>query len=440
MYIQTVSGLEQDVSNLVPNQLEQEKVQYGLGQMGSAGDEERYQAIVTQVQAQLERKFRDPNDPGLYERRKELRRLFGLVPTPYSKTLYDRLHSKADSLGQLFRYKLATATRNEMLVILRNKFDGIQPSPTIPGSKVTPITKISTQVQKLARKLALAKQLLGKASKFLKTKAQRDLFHDMLYVLSTFVPSGYGVMDKQGKVIQSSKRNRLEVLDKTLSARQPTYFYDTWLHLSLQESTAAGLHRPFAPNNRNWIRLYITHLENEPVSSVAEAVIHELMHMALHRFRSIQSVYGKDPAKNLPTREAGALLDISSFATHRQAMEKHFLILVEHLNRQPHRASSLPLESGIASQWADHLVDEVMSFVFQDRVKIAIARVEAKGKGIAVIVFEPTQFLRNYFQKYWLKNPDDRAFINSEEARKILDKLTPELRKLVGAVESQMDL
>jgi hypothetical protein len=210
------------------------------------------------------------------------------------------------------------------------------------------------------------------------------------------------------------------------------------LYLSLQNSTAAGLHRPFAPNNRNWIQLYITHLENETVNFVAEAVVHELMHMALHRFRSIQSIYGKDPAANFPSGEAGALLDISSFASHHQSMEKHFLTLVEHLNRQPHRASSLPLESGIASQWADHLVDEVMAFVFQDRVKIAIARVEARGKGIAVIVFEPTQFLRNYFQKYWLKNPDDRAFISSDGAKKIFGKMSTDLEKLVSAVEAQI--
>jgi hypothetical protein len=246
-------------------------------------------------------------------------------------------------------------------------------------------------------------------------------------------------MDKQGTVIQSSKRNRLEVLDKTLSARQPTYFYDTWLHLSLQESTAAGLHRPFASNNRNWIRLYITHLENEPVGSVADALVHELMHMALHRFRSIQSIYGKDPAINFPSREAGALLDTSSLASHRQAMEKHFLILVEELNRQPHRGG-LPLEPGIASQWADHLVDEVMAFVFQDRVKIAIARVEARGKGLVVPVFSSIQFLRDYFQKYWLRKPDDRAFILSEEGRKMLSKMTPELEKLVSVAKAQIGL
>lgn len=423
----------------VPNQLEQELKRHSLTQLGLAGDETQYQDIVAKIQVQLERKFRDPNDPALYERRKELRRLFGLVPTSYSRTLYDRLQGKADSLGQLFRYKLATATRNEMLSILRIKLNGSGPSPTIPGTKVSAVKNVSAQARKLARKLTLAKQLLGKSSKFLKTKAQRDLFKDMLDVLSTFFPSGHGVVDKQGKRIQPSKRNRLEVINKDLSTGKPPFFhYDTWLHLSQQESTAAGIHRPFAPNYRNWIRLYMQHLENESISFIAEVVIHELMHMALHRFRSIEWKFGKDPARNYPSPEAGALLDVNSFVSHRQTMEKHFLILLEHLNRQPHRASSLPLEPGIASQWADHLIDEVMAFVFQDRVKIAIARAEARGKGIAVIVFEPIQFLRDYFQKYWLRNADDRTFIRSEEGRKILSKMTPELKKLVGAAEAQI--
>ncbi len=98
----------------------------------------QYESIVAKVRAQLERPFQDPNDPRLYERRKELVRLFGLVPHSFAKTLYERLHSE-DPLGHLFRYRLATPTRKQLLSILLSapgvgpQKPQVSPGPIQPG-------------------------------------------------------------------------------------------------------------------------------------------------------------------------------------------------------------------------------------------------------------------------------------------------------------------
>lgn len=98
----------------------------------------QYESIVAKVLAQLERPFQDPNDPRLYERRKELVKLFGQVPPAFAKTLYQRLHSE-DPLGRLFRYRLATPTRKQLLGILlsapsvRPQKQPVSPEPIQPG-------------------------------------------------------------------------------------------------------------------------------------------------------------------------------------------------------------------------------------------------------------------------------------------------------------------
>jgi len=95
-----------------------------------------YQEIVRRIQGQLQRNFSSPNDLRLIQRREELRRIFGSVPASRAKTLYDQLQKPSDPFGRLFRYRLATATRNEMLGILRNKI-ATAPAPS-PSSQSSP--------------------------------------------------------------------------------------------------------------------------------------------------------------------------------------------------------------------------------------------------------------------------------------------------------------
>jgi len=99
----------------------------GLGQLSQAitplrDDQAKMQTILTDIRAQLQRRFTRPDDPRLLDRRRTLRNLLNSVPPSQAKKLHDRLRIRRrdDELSRLFHYRLATATRNELLGILLN--------------------------------------------------------------------------------------------------------------------------------------------------------------------------------------------------------------------------------------------------------------------------------------------------------------------------------
>lgn len=95
------------------------------------GDDDDYGEILRQIRAELNLPFADPTDPGLVQRRRRLRALFGRVPQSRARELHDRLGPRAtgDELSRLFHGRLATATRQELLGILRGRFPSAQPPP-----------------------------------------------------------------------------------------------------------------------------------------------------------------------------------------------------------------------------------------------------------------------------------------------------------------------
>jgi hypothetical protein len=85
----------------------------------------KYIGIQEVIRQQLERNFRADDEPRILDRRRRLREAFQSVPNSYAQELFGRLISANDPLARLFRYKIATATRNEMLSILRSKLEVI---------------------------------------------------------------------------------------------------------------------------------------------------------------------------------------------------------------------------------------------------------------------------------------------------------------------------
>jgi hypothetical protein len=110
-----------------------------LGATVSADDAATYAQIVETLRKELATPFTDPDDPGLLARRARLRTLFRGVPPAYAKTLFDRLGAKAtdDELSKEFHYRLARATRHELLGILA----AIPPPapPAAPAPKPAPV-------------------------------------------------------------------------------------------------------------------------------------------------------------------------------------------------------------------------------------------------------------------------------------------------------------
>jgi hypothetical protein len=81
---------------------------------------------VNRIKTQLQRNFQVNDERGILDRRQRLREAFNLVPKSFSSGLLERLiFNSNDPLTRLFRYKIATATRNEMLGILQQKQETI---------------------------------------------------------------------------------------------------------------------------------------------------------------------------------------------------------------------------------------------------------------------------------------------------------------------------
>ncbi|MBI4491093.1 MAG: M15 family metallopeptidase [Deltaproteobacteria bacterium] len=123
MYVRTHEGLGQAFG------------QHGLGQCdtGSA-TAMTHQQILDTIQCELKRRFAGPNDPRLFTRRRRLRELFNGVPPSEAKPLFDQLQRRDDPLAQLFRFRLATPTRKELLSILFFAEYDLRLGPDIPAN------------------------------------------------------------------------------------------------------------------------------------------------------------------------------------------------------------------------------------------------------------------------------------------------------------------
>ena len=98
-----------------------------------------YAQVVETLRKELAIPFTGPEDPGLLQRRARLRTLFASVPPSHAKTLFDRLGLKPtkDELSKEFHYRLATATREELLGILA-KIPPPAPPSAAPAPKPAP--------------------------------------------------------------------------------------------------------------------------------------------------------------------------------------------------------------------------------------------------------------------------------------------------------------
>lgn len=326
------------------------------------------------------------------------------------------------------------------------KHDGLGRDSTstlsAPTERSLTDAQVLRQAAKLARSIYTAVRDIEQSIKFLATPAQQDLLSEIVAILRTFFPSGYGVIDTNGKVLKASTRSRTEVVAPSLPRNVPPYFHhDTWLFISYQKCDAAGRQRPFAPGHRNWIYFCAVNL-NLNTAHLARVLIHEMIHMLGHRYRSIEEKFGARAAGEMPTKAAGALLNRSAFNPLRRVMEKHFLKLIAFLNRQPHRARNGPmafLPDTVSTNWGTHLVEEILAHVLTDRATWALAQLHARRSGIGISqALVPIQFLKDYFRSYWLSEPRDRSALYTKEADAIFAGMEKDLEKLVQAVRQHV--
>jgi hypothetical protein len=127
------------------------------------GDE--YDEILARVRRELALRFVDPDDPRLLERRRRLRRLFESVPRGRARELHDRLGTRAtsDDLSRAFHGRLATATRVELLGILRERA-AASPVPPTPPAWVDTAAPLAADAEKRFHAALKALELKAQAS------------------------------------------------------------------------------------------------------------------------------------------------------------------------------------------------------------------------------------------------------------------------------------
>lgn len=85
------------------------------------GEMTKFLDATSEINKQLKLNFRADDVAGYLDRRKKLRKAFESVPDSFAKSLVEQLSDSNDPLAKLFKYKLATPTRNEMILILLKK-------------------------------------------------------------------------------------------------------------------------------------------------------------------------------------------------------------------------------------------------------------------------------------------------------------------------------
>ena len=233
------------------------------------------------------------------------------------------------------------------------------------------------RINLVAKTMTKALQLATDALPFLKTAAQKELLQQMVEGLRTFFPTGFGILNQQGEAVKGSARLRFEtVIRQPGGAVSRPYLYDVRLFMSDQGSPfASGDHRSIG-DRASRIQLYARQISGARPQEMVGIAIHEMTHMLRALVRSFVGKFGAAAAGEFPSRGTALLLNFSGFAGHHAKMEGHFARLIAILERQ----ANVRLE-GMAAVIANHLLEEVLAYVFTARAGEAMAGADAAEDG-----------------------------------------------------------
>jgi hypothetical protein len=316
----------------------------------------------------------------------------------------------------------------------------------VAGPQYKPTPKEKNLVSTINSSLTAMKD----ATRFMKTEGQRELLAVMLEMLATFFPTGYGVINVAGERIRKSDVHAIEA--KITQPGGQTFMpfrYEVQLFLSHQPSEfATGSHSQLR-EVRSLINLYVDGVAGRSANELGSVLVHEMVHMMVALRASVEARAGRNWGRIFPTSKTAPLLNLSTFAGSRQALEKHFSTLLAYLEREHGilNRSADPNRTP-ASLIAEMAVEEVLANLFRMQVSIAIAEVEferAKAKrkpgGTPAAIstgFLPMSFLKNYLRHHWIRGLKGTSALTTAKAQQILKEMEPDVLKLVGDVESQM--
>ena len=105
-----------------------------------------------------------------------------------------------------------------MYVHTHNDLGQVLPQPQSTSPKLAAADpRVLRKAASLARSIDRALREIEQSIKFLATPAQQDLLKEIVGILRTFFPSGFGVKQKNGVAIKGSTRYRTDVPSKSPS-------------------------------------------------------------------------------------------------------------------------------------------------------------------------------------------------------------------------------
>jgi hypothetical protein len=314
--------------------------------------------------------------------------------------------------------------------------------PPKPAKAAPTISKVAAdRINLVAKTISQALQLATDAAPFLKTGAQKELLQQMIEGLRTFFPAGFGILNQQGDAVKGSARLRFEtVIRQPGGAISRPYLYDVRLFISDQDSPFASGDQRSIGDWASRIHLYARQLSGHRPQEMVGVAIHEMTHMLRSLVRSFEGKFGAAAAREFPSRGTASLLNLSGFAGHRAKMEAHFAKLIAVLEKQ----ANVHIEGNFAAVLANRLLEEVLAYVFTQRVGEAMAEADARkmakrkrGPGIGISVgFVPTTFLNSYIRRHWLRDPALRTALGTAAAQRAIDVMSDDLRAIVSAMET----
>jgi hypothetical protein len=304
--------------------------------------------------------------------------------------------------------------------------------------------------QQAAALLTGAANLLSASPPHAPLPGIRQLMQESGNVIANFFPSGYGVMDSNGRVTSGSTRTDLYTTVRSGSTGVGMPFeFRVYAYLSHETGgTAAGRYVRMG-NLGGRIIFFINHLTGVSVEEVAELMAHELFHMWAHAQRVMRERFGDEAAGQLPTRAAARILDPGRFSAHRRTMQTHFTTLIGYLDAEQRRRGVLLLGRSVserADRWADLVVEEVSAYVYGVCAREAITtehtRRTAASTGAPAVgigsFFNAVPFLRSYIRDHWLQDPADRTALDQPRGRSLLTGMRDDILALKSAVESHI--
>ena len=216
--------------------------------------------------------------------------------------------------------------------------------------------------------------------------SRRTLLEFALSILRThFFPTGYGIVDRAGRVTGPSTRARIEMsIEKADGSRWP-FMHRVQLLISARPAHSGRWAGEHSGEFFSVITLFADQFAGAGAPAAAGVAVHEVVHMMFSPHQRLRARHGDAVADRFVAIEPWRQLDMRPFAPQRDALLAPLAELV--------RLLALP---ATPAQFADALVEEAFCYAIGETLRRAVDTAAASGRSgprVAIDAISLTQTL-----------------------------------------------